>query len=336
MIRLALPLAMLALTACAPLPLERHPARQMEYWSRYPTYAALETRVYPAPVILIDYLLRDNEAMGFAERPRPATGDEGFRAEVRAALATLPEAVKSLVARKLIGVFLAHDLGGTAVTEMTSDPSGREIAAFIGLDVGAIDKIANQWASWRANSPFTPAPGFETRLIIARPGEDDRVAAIQFILLHELGHVIAAGARIHPSWNAGLGSGETVCDYAFTCLSWILDGDDLVSLYAAQRPALDPVTFYLGPDTKLPGARRAEVYHALAQTNFPSLYGATNPFDDFADSFAIYVHTRLLGKPYRAEVVADGRVVQVLPDCFSDRRCPDKSRYLDRLLAGKE
>jgi len=41
----------------------------------------------------------------------------------------------------------------------------------------------------------------------------------------------------------------------------------------------------------------------------------------------------LLGRPYRLEVREKGRIVLRMGDCFRARRCPEKKRYLDALLA---
>jgi len=39
------------------------------------------------------------------------------------------------------------------------------------------------------------------------------------------------------------------------------------------------------------------VYRELLNSDFVSLFAATNPFDGFAQSYAMYVHVVLQGKP---------------------------------------
>ena len=108
----------------------------------------------------------------------------------------------------------------------------------------------------------------------------------------------------------------------------------LVSLWSKDFPALSRLDFYRFDEARLTGKEAFEVYDALARTDFPSLYGATNLYDDFAEAFVIYVHTRLLGRPYRVEVSgADGRRLTA-HSCLQDGRCPRKVALLEALLAG--
>ncbi len=77
-----------------------------------------------------------------------------------------------------------------------------------------------------------------------------------------------------------------------------------------------------------------ETFKDLAQSNFPSLYAATQPQEDFAESFAQYVHTVMLGQPWELTLRVNGTIKAQLGACFLDRRCPGKKAYFDALLGG--
>jgi hypothetical protein len=76
----------------------------------------------------------------------------------------------------------------------------------------------------------------------------------------------------------------------------------------------------------------ASVFVHLSGTGFPTLYAATNPGDDFAESFANYVHTQVLGRPYEAIVAHDGREQVRLGPCWDEPRCAAKKRLMEKLL----
>jgi hypothetical protein len=70
----------------------------------------------------------------------------------------------------------------------------------------------------------------------------------------------------------------------------------------------------------------------LSTSAFPTLYASTSPFDDFADSFASYVHVVLLGQPWRAQVLTDGKPVASYPNGITEERCRAKCEFLRALL----
>ena len=77
----------------------------------------------------------------------------------------------------------------------------------------------------------------------------------------------------------------------------------------------------------------AETYAALMNTNFPTLYAATHPADDFAESFANFVHVVLLRQPFEVRIAHDGKRVLQYNGCWNERRCAGKRAFLERLLA---
>ena len=71
---------------------------------------------------------------------------------------------------------------------------------------------------------------------------------------------------------------------------------------------------------------------ASRETNFPTLYAATNPSDDFAESFVSYVHTVLMKRPWEIAIRHDGKVVKTYRTCWEETRCAAKRRILEDLL----
>ena len=55
--------------------------------------------------------------------------------------------------------------------------------------------------TWKEGTPFKKDPTLAIDARIEPAATDDRRRAIQYILLHELGHVIAAAGKLGPSWE---------------------------------------------------------------------------------------------------------------------------------------
>ncbi|MBC7469468.1 MAG: hypothetical protein H7322_09100 [Ramlibacter sp.] len=73
-------------------------------------------------------------------------------------------------------------------------------------------------------------------------------------------------------------------------------------------------------------------YASLEETNFPSLYAATAPGDDFAEAFASYVHVVLLRRPWEIALSQGGKVVKVVRSCWDQPRCAAKRAVMEQLL----
>ena len=307
------------------------PAKKIDFW-RSSFDKPLAQRVGPAPPEIVRLLTLDNLYHGYPERPRVSIVKDDMRADVIAALEAIPEPVKRRLGDRLAGILFVDDFGGTGFTDSIIDDHGRKTKAFVVLDPGVLEKrTANAWATWKENTPFKPDGHHQLAATIEKPADDTRRQAIQYILLHELGHVLAAGGPFHPDWNLAI---SAIPDerYPFFDLSWSVDRRNNVyaSRFDAELPERKSVVYYFG--AKLDAASMATVYEHLERTNFPTLYSATHPGDDFAESFASYVHGVMMGKPFEIVISNDGHVVKRYGSCWNEERCAGKRRILEEFL----
>ncbi len=277
--------------------LAEHRALQLETWNdwlqREPTQ-----RVAAAPEVVLDFLRKDNELQGWEERPDAVNIDPSFVAETVSALKNMPSQVQEHFVDHAVGVFLVRNLGGTAYSDLLRNYRVNKRGLIV-LDVGSLARKANEWATWRERSPF--ADNKEVQLVATiEPNEsNDRSNAIQYILLHEIGHLVGA-VQEHQA-------------------------DDRF----ARRTA---VHFYKFGASKLTSSDIEPVYRELVNSNFISLFGSTNPFDDFAETYAMYVHVILQGKPWNVQLRKAGPVIMDVDRPILQNRCQLKRQYLDRLF----
>jgi hypothetical protein len=287
--------------------------------------------VAPGGPELVDYLTIDNIANGYPQRPRPPADDAAFLADVRGAVASMPAPVKRLLERKLVGVLLVEDIGGTGFTDEVVDAQGKAVAGFIVLDPTVLrEHTANSWITWRENTPFKPSARHRLSARIESGARNNRRQAIQYILLHEFAHVIAIDGRVHPSWALSPSEVESPGDYPYFGLSWRISNDRYVSVHDENFPRRKDIVFYFGP--KLDGFDMRSTYESLERTDFATLYSATHPGDDFAEAFANYVHVVMMKRPFAITLREGNRVVKTYRACWEQARCAAKRRVIEELL----
>ena len=311
----------------------KSPVRNKSFWATA-LAKPLEQRVGAASSELLVYLNLDNIALGLPNRPHAAVIPVDFLRDMNDALAELPPQVKSLVAQKLVGIYLVKDLGGTGLTDYVHGGWFSRDAGFVVLDIDVLTKqSANAWATWKENTPFRADSAYKLEAQIENEAGDNRKNAIQYILLHELGHIISIGENVHPRWD---GPPSSVEKFPFAALSWKLDPADgkYVSRYddsvLGERSKL---RYYFG--ASLSAGRMTPLYTQLLETNFPTLYAATHPGDDFAESFVSYVHTVLQKRPWEIRLFSEGKLEKTITSCWDEKRCAEKRAILEQILGFK-
>ena len=320
---------------CATNLMRGHVATQPGYWKSR-MERPLAQRIGAAPAELLEYVRLDNLSAGLPNVPRAATLSPDFLRDVRRAFDEIPTPVKRLVSGRLAGIYLLEDLGSSGYTDAIFAADGKPVAGFVVLDAAVLRRrSANAWATWKENTPFKPEPGFALNARIASAGNDNRKNAIQTILLHELGHIASIGADIHPHWGIDPANVQQTENLTYFKLSSTIARQEnrFVSLFEPAFDARRDVVYYA--DARLRGSQMQAVYTQLASTNFPTLYAATSPGDDFAEAFASYVHTVLMRKPLQIEIKHAGRDALRHSSCWTQARCNGKRTILLQLLRAK-
>jgi hypothetical protein len=309
-----------------------HECKTMEFWA-HALEKPLEQRIGIAPAQLIDLIQLDNMRQAVPQTPRAPLLTPGLLAETKAALAELPGPIKRLLTRKFAGVYFVANFGGTGATDQILDAASRPVAGFVVLDPVILETMtANAWVTWRENTPFISAPDFELTVQLEERAQDRRIQAIQYILLHELGHVLAIDAAVHPSWAIAPHAISADQHFPFFSQSWSVSttGDRYVSHFDASFPQRRDLVYYR--EARLPAADLTAVYDWLEHTNFATLYAATSPFEDFAEAFATYVHTVLMNKPFEARIYQRRQLVKTFRPDWSHERWRVKRRTLEHIL----
>src|SRR5262249_23848441 len=155
-----------------------------------------------------------------------------------------------------------------------------------------------------------------------------------YILLHEYGHIVSTKFKVHPNWQLGFEKGETERDYPFLQQSWKVRKNGYVSAFDESIPFRNDLSQF--SEVSFSNSRFREwagrasgnaIFRAIERTNFPSVLAATRPPEDFAESFASYVHSTVLKRPYQIFVEHGGSRSQSA-SCWGAQRCRGKEKIL--------
>lgn len=255
-----------------------------------------------------------------------------LQADLTNALSTLPDSLMRTLSKSVLGIFFADGLGASGLTDMVALGDGStNIGFIIVLDRQAFAHAsANRWASWKENSAFMPDTQVRIDVRIAEQESDHRMQAMRFLLLHEFGHVMATMTDICPKeWTLPL---PKLAGH-FSKHSWQTSGSKAIRP-EQNFPHREKISFYQTP--ALHASQALDLYRDLARTAFPTLYASMDVQEDFAECFATYVHTQLLGQPYVVQVTVNDSAVFTSDDFWASTRASEKRRYLDNLLQSLE
>ena len=320
-----------AISTKAEIDLSKHIVRQESYWQGYKD-KKLDEKLVSAPSEVIDYLTKDNIKNGWPNKPTAAKLSEEYRNDLLAALKELPKDTSEKINKKLTAILVINDLGGSGYTESILSSKGNLVAGFVVLDVSVLNKNANQWATWKETSPFKVDGGIQLLAEIEFLENDNRKNALQYILLHEFGHVVSIGLGDVAPWDLDPTEVGSLNNFPFTELSWEIKNGHLVSLFDGKKMDRTGLRYY-GPENKrLPSTNAIKLYRDIQNTNFPTLYAATNPHDDFAESFVTYVHSVQMKRPWKIHLRDKSQRLFEYGLCWEEVRCKMKRKGLEDLL----
>jgi hypothetical protein len=324
------------LTSCLPdlkTQLQQSPVLQIDYWGTNWQQKPWQQRISAAPDKLVRYIHLDNEDQGYAGDPAAAEPMPEISMALESISSSLSPAINAMLTARLIGIFVVDNMGTSGMAEVVSDKDGNQRFGIIVLDKSILLKRkANEWATWREESAFriSPLHSSKLRMTIEAEKNNSIVNAIRFIILHELGHTLGIFSNAHPGWNDPPRPDQM--NYPFVKLSWTMDEKKkVISLFDSKFPARKNIKYYAFGKAKLSEDQIGDVYAKMQQqTNFVSLYAATNLWDDFAETFVNYVHVVLERRPWEAQIVNAKGEVTVIRSCFEEQRCREKKEFMDQ------
>lgn len=205
-------------------------------------------------------------------------------------------------------IFIENDADFSAYSNAQESPTGAT-NAIIGVRRSLLEGTLDlqTWASWKEQlsfggkfSTYTPVdtlPMIKTEAY--RPG------LLYFLITHEFGHLIDIANNLNATENCHEVDGKDYmeCDFkpgTWGAISWQTDDTPKSSNEFSHR--LD-LCFYACDQKYVESSLVSQIYQEFYdKTDFISLYAATQPIEDFAESLAFYVGEEFILKNYSIEI----------------------------------
>lgn len=240
-----------------------------------------------------------------ARRPLPA----GLVQALAGVIETLPAPFARLFRRHVCAIVLAHDAPMTGTLASIPQMPARSMVL---LNVEYLSFAPNQWLAFKEATAFAPASGRVIRGTMAEPHENSARVLMEFVLVHEIGHVMDAAFPDDP----------------------LIEDFKRISWPRSDALAASPLIHYprRANDYPLPDRKIEKYYDIISAGAFASPATISNPKEDFAESLATFMHTIIRGRPWQLEVLRDGQVVRQLRTCWEEPRCREKRAIIEELL----
>ncbi|HKO92925.1 MAG TPA: hypothetical protein VJU61_17340 [Polyangiaceae bacterium] len=245
--------------------------------------------------------------MDEARKPRPVPAE--LVQDMVSVIRHLPEPFAKLFRRHVCAVVWMHAAPMTGTLSLLEGDAQHGI---ILLNVDNLQRSADDWLSFKEDSIFEPNPERELRGTMTAPGGEQRTVLLEFLLVHELAHVLDQVFDDDPLIDQ------------FESVSW--PRTDLLAGVRAKHYARDRGGEPLRDD-------QLEPYFDVSSTEaFSDPSAMDNSSEDFAQSVSSYFHGVLRGRPWKLEAWRRGQLVRTLSLCWGEERCREKQRILEQLL----
>ena len=302
---------------------ENHIVKKHQTWNGW-EQEPITQRISTVPDNVIDYIRIDNKIYGYDGIPKQVAIDPNLKKDLISAIEELPKQITKQLEKHLIGIFILSGLGSTGFSEHVYNKKEYK-GGFIVLDQDVLSKYtANEWASWSTNSAFKKSDEYKLSLKIEESPSNTRKQAIQFILIHEIAHIIAPAIKAHPQTDKG-----DPKLFEFSSFSWTTFNE---SIYDENFKHRQDFNLYRFEKSTLELSDSHKIMSDLKNTNFSSMYASNNFFEDFAEAYVIYVHSVLMKKPYTLTLYHHGNKIESFKDPFMSENLQEKKEYFDKLF----
>ena len=162
----------------------------------------LAARIHSAPAQVVQLAFERNSAMAAPVLPQPAARDHPLKAVLTQMLHNLPEQMLRLAEAHVKAIYLVDGNFGSARTEAVMDEAGRVVGGYMVMNTAALARTANEWISWRERSAFRSNETLQVKVTLEAPEADTQENALEFLFLHELGHILGMVSGTHGFWAA--------------------------------------------------------------------------------------------------------------------------------------
>lgn len=214
--------------------------------------------------------------------------------KISKAISILPPLHQKVLKDHLHSISFMDHMPNTALTSLIVN-QGPAKTFNITFRAEILNETISKWATWKENTCYSKAENNNYQVVI-EAGEMD---AIVYVLLHEATHVVDMVLNITPPMDD-------------TKQGWPAQTPFTVGIWHKPTEPLGEATNSLLETTRfrsgevLPILSAPDVYKALQETPFCSLYSMASWSEDLAEMLTIYHLTQKMNQPFKIVIKQDG------------------------------
>lgn len=304
-----------------------------------PPSGALIDRVGPAPQSVMDLFAEYDRDIIPRDRPYSAyTPTQAQMREIQGVIGMLPAAVRDAVPQRLLGIYFIENMIGSGWTEWMMGPD-RQQYYVIALNAEVLELNASDWISKKENSVFKrDDPAYDVRIDI---GAD--LAGFYYIFFHEIAHVYDYMNSVTPGepgqapaklFEEKIRRGKSMEEkFPYMHAYWKSFGEPAADVDFSGRSDVVFYGLWGGPNIAISHA--PTLYRHLSQSPFVTLYASQNWMEDFAELFAAWMSSEIMGRPWSLTVTQDGNPVFVIEHPLKQARLAARVAVMKGLMGIK-
>ncbi len=265
---------------------------------RFNRFDSIQSRVMLPPDMVLQYL-RNLDGRPDYSGYLPA-GQSMH--DLEKAISLLPPLNRSLLNRRLLGIYFIPGFMGSGLTEWVADKKGT-VYAFMVLNPVVLKSDISELLTIKENTCFiNDDPGVSIRI-----NAGNQYSGLLYILLHETIHLVDYIKNITPNVDDSINKYQRkkIRSTPFTRDVWEAYDRPRVKYSFSGR-----VSFYGINKPKLRRSESLSVYRELSDSPFVSLYGSQSWAEDLAELATFYHITEILKQPYDIQVIRGTRILQ--------------------------
>lgn len=285
-------------------------------------------RILPESSELITFLSLSNQAKGIHQYPSEFTLKSDDINLLKGIILELPDNLKKLLNKKLTGIVVVKDLGFSSDSHIVFNQKEEMKYGFIVLDAGLFSMNSNQWMSTRSLKAFKMDDSGQVFTIKLSRDESSNKASVRYFILKEIAKIQAFLNHSIPYSANLMGADTNISKFDFLNFSWEAKNIG-ASIWDNEFSYRKFLNFLSNNKSKIRMEYSDSVFEQWNKTNFVNLKASTNPIDDFAESFAQYIHIFKYHENYSIELTKNNKVIKTYESCWKTQRCEKKKAFFE-------
>lgn len=267
----------------------------------------------------------------FSLNAKPIEETDPVYKEFEKAFQELPESVKQMMEKKIVFWTVVDDLGSSGMTWPLYNENNYFDKGVVIFNKNTAGKSFKDLCEKRENSPYKKGPN---KFICSF--SKGHVTGIQYIALHEFGHVLQSNNSFLPDSDYKINEEATISWFPLTKISWKWDGkNDAVSRDPVFSNWIQERKYY-----QAEGTTNNEVlenhFNLWKNSKFPTIYSTVHHHEEWAEITALsllkkYLHTEIV-----YSLSKNNKIVTSVKSCLFNEICPEKLKLAEMYLDNQD